>query len=112
MDKQAEQVQIIRKPRVDLNDYPPWVASEFRYNARALFLEDFWQDQEQFDEALRCVGTERTVNPTLRTAMVLAEKEPERALTFLKSAKKALDDFAAEIVPDEYLVMAVNGEQP
>jgi hypothetical protein len=86
-----------------LNDFLPWEASEINWSARRLFLEYFWDNQEEFDLTMRCQGTEDLVNPKLKAALVAIDRDPQAAILFLREAKRSLEEFASSVVPDEFV---------
>lgn len=87
-----------------LSDLPVWIASEIRWNARLDFLEEFWDSQEQFAEAMNCQGLADRVNPMLFSAF--NAKTPHEAMMFLRDAKKAVEEFSSELLPDEFIQRA------
>lgn len=91
-----------------LSDLLPWEASEVRYNARELFLEYLWDSQEEFDLTMQCRGTEDLVNPKLFAALVAVDRDPQASLTFLRAAKRALEEFASSVLPDHFIEQAKN----
>lgn len=95
-----------------LQDYPPWIAAEYRSAARELQLADFWTAQARFDEAMRCQGAEEHINPHLRKAMRFVYSNPVKAIEALKAARDAMDEQAAWIVEDDYIRLALSEEQP
>lgn len=99
----------IRQARVNLNDYPPEIASELRYSAREHMLADFWRSQERFNEAIAggCPALEREVYAHIFDAMRFIRNE-EKSLACLRLAKSALEEFVTEVVDDEYYRMALD----
>ena len=91
-----------------LNDFPPWVASEYESTARELQIADFWESRERFAEAFStCPG----LDPVLSHLFVAMNPQtaPSERLARIRMAREALEDFTTECIDDEYIKLAING---
>ena len=91
-----------------LNDFPPWIASEYKATARELQIADLWADKERFLEAFSCCSGLDPVLLNLFAAMKPGASVAVQRFA-LELAREKLELFVTECIDDEYLRMAING---
>jgi hypothetical protein len=88
----------------------PWREAEIAYEARELYLHDFWKSQEWFYEVFSaCPSVEQAILVHLFDAMRFLDDE-EKSRACLALARAGVSELAAEIIPKDYYRMAANGE--